>query len=244
MSNFLQADIVNVLRNKVSTAVATEPADTSALKTLLDAIYNDPDLKGSIVGQILKNYADNTVTYGGKLNGSVTITNGGTGYSVGDIMPVTGSISGENGSVIVTSVNSGVIDGCEINNAGNKYVGTLTIDTSGKGNSDAVLAMASPATYEEQTIISDYINIAENAGKAKTVAVNAGGTGYAVDDVLSVTTASGTGLTVKVTSVSAGVVTGLSIVTPGSGMTSDTNSGAVTGGTGTGCTVDVTAYII
>ena len=66
----------------------------------------------------------------------------------------------------------------------------------------------------------------------------AGGTGYAVADVLTI--AGGTGGTVTVTSVSGGVVTGLSLTTSGYGYTTGTGK-ATTGGTGTGCTVNISA---
>lgn len=80
-------------------------------------------------------------------------------------------------------------------------------------------------------------------GTADTVAVNAAGTGYTEDDILTVTSASGTGLTVKVTGETAGAVDTIEIVTAGTGMTGDTTGGAVTGGSGgDDCTIDVDAY--
>lgn len=73
------------------------------------------------------------------------------------------------------------------------------------------------------------------SGLVRTVAVNAGGSGYAVNDVLTV---GADGLTVKVATVSGGVVTGVTIVTPGSGY-SVASAQATTGGGGTGCTIDI-----
>lgn len=74
------------------------------------------------------------------------------------------------------------------------------------------------------------------------VAVNAGGTGYQVGDVLLVS--GGTGGSVIVTSISgggsAGPVTGINVDVPGTGYTV-TAAEATTGGTGTGCTVNITA---
>lgn len=245
-SNFLQAAALELFSTKIKTAVAGEPADRAAMKTALDAIYNEQSFKSSILEQALRYYQANTlVSTGGKLTGSITVTDGGTGYSVGEIMPVAGATSGYGGAIVVTAVSSGVITACSIWNVGDNYVGALTIDTSGAGNGDAVLAMASSATYEDATLVNDYITVSTNAGIAESVAVNAGGTGYTVNDVLTVTTASGTGLTVKVDTVATGVVTAVSIVTPGSGMSSNTTAGAVTGGTGNDdCTIDVTAYLV
>lgn len=72
------------------------------------------------------------------------------------------------------------------------------------------------------------------------VVVGAGGTGYAVDDVLDV--AGGTGGQVKVLTVSGGVVLTVGIVNEGTGYSTGvkatTESGA---GSGTGCTINVTS---
>ena len=75
-----------------------------------------------------------------------------------------------------------------------------------------------------------------------TAAINAGGTGYAVDDILTV--AGGTSdhsATLRVTTVSAGVITGVAIETGGA-FTVDptTTANAVTGGTGSGATMNLT----
>ena len=71
-------------------------------------------------------------------------------------------------------------------------------------------------------------------------APTAGGTGYTVNDVLNVS--EGTGGQVTVTTVSAGVVTAVSLTTAGTGYTTGTGK-ATTGGTGTGCTISITALV-
>lgn len=75
-----------------------------------------------------------------------------------------------------------------------------------------------------------------------TAAVNAGGTGYTVGDVLTIVGGTSTHVaTLEVTSVAAGVVDGIRITNAGA-YTADptTSANAVTGGTGTGCTIDLT----
>lgn len=77
-----------------------------------------------------------------------------------------------------------------------------------------------------------------------TVAINAGGTGYAVDDVLTVaggTLVGGMAATIEVTSVAAGVIDGARLLSWGA-YTVDptTTANAVTGGTGSGATFDLT----
>lgn len=153
-SNFLQAQALENFRNQLKTIMGTEPADGAALLTAMDTYLTGTVFRKAIYQQALRDYDINVQEQGGQLTGSVTITNGGTGYEVGDIIPVTGSTSGEGGTLVVTSVTGGVIDGIEIRTVGNNYVGTLTVDASGVGNGDAVLAMASAATYEGQAVVA------------------------------------------------------------------------------------------
>jgi len=75
-------------------------------------------------------------------------------------------------------------------------------------------------------------------------APTAGGTGYSVGDVLTVTSGVSGTATVTVTTVSGGVVTGLSLTTNGNGSVYTTGTGKITtGGTGTGCTINITAIV-
>lgn len=82
--------------------------------------------------------------------------------------------------------------------------------------------------------------VIDHNGLIKTVTLGAGGTGYTVDDVLTVVQAGGSGGTVTVTSVNAGVITGISLTTKGAGY-SVADGLAVTGGTGADATVNITA---
>jgi hypothetical protein len=70
------------------------------------------------------------------------------------------------------------------------------------------------------------------------VAINAGGTGYSLNDILTVVQGGGSGGTVKVTGVSSGAVTAVSIQAAGTGYAS-ANGLSTTGGTGTGCTLNI-----
>lgn len=72
-------------------------------------------------------------------------------------------------------------------------------------------------------------------------AINAGGTGYVVNDILSGTTGTGLVLRVTVTSVSGGVVDGIQLLDAGCYTVDPTTTAeATTGGTGTGCTLNLT----
>lgn len=67
---------------------------------------------------------------------------------------------------------------------------------------------------------------------------NSGGTGYVLGDILNIVQGTAYGATVTVTSVYAGVITGVSLTTPGIGYTAVANL-TTTGGTGTGATVTI-----
>lgn len=75
-----------------------------------------------------------------------------------------------------------------------------------------------------------------------TAAVNAGGAGYVVGDTLTVLGGTNTHVAdLEVTSVAAGVVTGVRITNAGAySVDPTTTANAVTGGTGAGCTIDLT----
>lgn len=74
-----------------------------------------------------------------------------------------------------------------------------------------------------------------------TVAVAAGGTGYSVNDILTISGGTSTrAATARVTSVSTGAVDGVELVDPGEYTVAPATSAAATTGGGTGCTLDTT----
>lgn len=243
-SNFLQAAAIEDIRRDLKAAIAANsPADEAALLTLMDAIYDSTvSMKGEVYKQILKGVSD--VHSGGQLVDGITITDGGTGFTdaeVGALLPVTGATSGSGGAVRVTSHTAGVIDGVELWSVGDNYVGALTVDTSGVGNGDAVITMDNAANYDGQAVIDATLTKFQTLGSASAVAVNAGGTGYTEDDVL--TLANGIVIVVGVT---AGAVTSVkSITTNVANLDADATGVACTGGTGNDdATFDVTANVV
>ena len=68
------------------------------------------------------------------------------------------------------------------------------------------------------------------------VEIVAGGTGYTLNDTLTVVGGVGTAATLRATTVAAGVITAVTILTAGAYTENPTNSVSVTGGTGTGAT--------
>lgn len=96
-------------------------------------------------------------------------------------------------------------------------------------------------TNDYQTALQDLIDIATSDHVA-TVAINAGGTGYTVGDVLTVAGGTSTHVaTLLVTSVAAGVIDGVRVANGGAYTADPTlTANAVTGGTGSGATMDLT----
>ena len=85
-----------------------------------------------------------------------------------------------------------------------------------------------------QVPLSDYV---------LTAAVLSGGTGYTVGDILTVVGGTGTAASVRVTTVSSGVVTGVAVNSSGAYSVQPSLTPATTGGTGTSCTLTLTYSI-
>ena len=85
---------------------------------------------------------------------------------------------------------------------------------------------------------SGYIETAAATGIIKTVVVGAGGTGYAVGNILTISTGDGLAQ-VQVLTITGSAVATVSITNNGSGYT--TGIKATTGGAGTGATINITA---
>lgn len=81
--------------------------------------------------------------------------------------------------------------------------------------------------------------LGDGTGAVTGLTLGGGGTGYTVNDVLTLVQTGGSGATITVLTVSAGVIATFSITTAGTGY-AVANGLAVTGGTGTGATFNVT----
>lgn len=75
---------------------------------------------------------------------------------------------------------------------------------------------------------------------ALSATITAGGTGYTIEDDLTVLGGTGTAATFNVDAVSSGVVTAVSVISGGSYSVEPTNPASTSGGTGTGCTLTIT----
>jgi hypothetical protein len=165
--------------------------------------------------------------------GSVTVTNGGTGgaYAVGDILTLTnnGLYTGIGGKVKVETLSGNQVATVSVLNIGAGYIvsGTAYATTSGNeggGNgTGCTITIVSNALPSQPPIGITGItaSAAANIGGLLTVTPTTAGTGYSVDDLLTLPT--GTGGIVRVTAVnSVGGVTACTVEQQGYGYTNAT----------------------
>lgn len=135
----LTAGAVDEYANHIVTRLVAGD-DAAALETALRDF--DSLAAGAVVKQRLEQVINTTKQTRIISSGQVTatLTAGGTGYAVGDVLPITGD--GVGGQVEVLTVDgSGVI--LTIRTIGGAdYVATATVDTTGVGGADATFTTA------------------------------------------------------------------------------------------------------
>lgn len=134
--------------------LAGEPADGAALIAALEAAETGAGkAKEKRHRQILSYLLDSTnaVSPGGYVHTPV-ITTAGTGYSVGDIIPIVGD--GQGASVRVTTVGgSGEITGVVVDAGGYDFYETADSDSTGIGNEDGVIDVS--IEYNAVAVVND-----------------------------------------------------------------------------------------
>lgn len=185
---------------------------------------------------------------------AVVVNAGGTGHAVNDIITMNLGSGGAGTAcqIKVTAESAGVITAISVEDSGayttqpSPTTGITQASTTGSGiNFTADLTF----TAERVDIMTvKMLMDAITAGRILTVAVGSGGTGYVVGDEITLADPGDVVLDTfearfEVTSVAAGVVDGIRMVSCGAYSTVFDMSGsavATTGGTGTGLTVDLT----
>lgn len=173
---------------------------------------------------------------GTSLQTITAISAGGTGYTVGDVLTVSGGTSWVAAQIEVLAVSSGVITSARILNAG-IYSATPSNNASVTGGT------GSGATFTLSWGTNGWTRLrATNvANTAQSATVAAGGSGYVVGDTLTLSGGTAvTQATFRVATVSSGAVTSVTLLTPGNYVTNPGSPVSTTGGTGTGCTLTVT----
>ena len=143
-----------------------------------------------------------------------------------------------NASMVFLSKGTGAIDlaagssGVNISNGGT--VTAITRTTAGSGyTSLPSIAISAPTTAGGVTATANPL-MSITSG---TQTINNGGSGYTVGDTLTVSGGTGTAVTFSVATVSAGVITSLTITGSGAYSVLPTFPAVLTGGTGTSATV-------
>jgi hypothetical protein len=125
---------------------------------------------------------------------TVTMTSGGTGYSVSDVLTVAGG-TGNGATITVATVNTGVIATVTVSNGGTGYTVGDSLTVTGNGDDNATFTVASisaaVASYTVTNSGSGYtgapaVTVSGNAtatavvsnGIVTNVNVNAAGSGY------------------------------------------------------------------
>ena len=153
---------------------------------------------------------------------------GGTGYVVGDILTVAGGTSTHTAKIEVTAVSAGVITAVRVDEGG-----AYTVDPSLTAN--AVTGGTGTGATMDLTM---------HDSSVQTATINAAGTGYAINDILTVVGGTfSTAATITVTVVGGGgEVQGIRIAQSGlySVDPTLTANAVTTNGGGTGATIDLT----
>jgi len=153
-------------------------------------------------------------------------------------------------SIRVTGVGSGRVFALVLAaNAQFRSSTTVTLQRSIAEEGDwvdvATYTAATSTTYDDEldNQIAYYrigIKTGDYTATVTGAAIDLGGTGYTVSDVLTVVGGSGTAATLTVTSVSGGVIDGISVTTAGDYSSAPSNPVSVTGGTGADATFNLT----
>ena len=164
---------------------------------------------------------------------AASVSAGGTGYTVGDILTASGGTFSQAATFRVKTVSSGVVTAVVIVQNG-AYTANPSnpVSTTGGTGTGCTLTLTFSATGW---------TLKRQSQEAVSATIQAGGTGYAVNDI--VTLSGGTVVQAaqfKVTTVSSGAITAVSLWTRGNYQIIPANPVSLTGGSGTGGTLNVT----
>lgn len=172
---------------------------------------------------------------------TAVINAAGTGYSVGDVLTVSGGTSTQAASFEVTTVGGSG----EVTAIRQHHGGSYTVNPGTGAATTVAPSGGSGCTLDTTMTATGWTQLRALKGQGATQAtINNDGTSgtYAVNDILTVVGGTfSTAATVRVTAVTAGAIDSVSIETPGTYTTlpSPATDLATTGGGGSGATVDL-----
>lgn len=201
-TGYMVGDILDVVQSSQPSASGAEYTVTSVLgsATALTLSSGGPQVFPYAVGAVTyttsgtgsgASISITTVSGGGAVTG--VSASGGTGFAVNDLIYLTqGSATGA--TLVVSSVSSGAITGVSISSGG------LTPYTTATGVATTTSGAGTGLTIDITAVTN---------GSITTAVLNSGGTGYAVGDQIYPTQGAASGAVLVVSSLNAGVVTGL-----------------------------------
>lgn len=167
-------------------------------------------------------------TFGGATTNAVQFQTLGTDTNISFAIQPKGT-----GAIDLAAGSSGV----NISNGGTVTAITRTVFGSGYTTIPSV-AISAPTTAGGVQAIAGTVNMSNSSA----VTISGGGTGYTVNDVLTVVGGTGTAIQITVSAVSSGVITAATITNVGFYSVLPTNPVSVTGGTGSGATFTLGTY--
>lgn len=174
---------------------------------------------------------------------TAVVAAGGSGYAVGDILGVNGgtTVGGHKAAVEVLTLSGSAVATVRLARCGaytvNPGTGASTTAETGAGTGCTITTTLGAAQW----------SVERRSRQAVSATIAAGGTGYTVGDQLTVVLGAGaqgqTGVAAvfQVTTAGFGVVTAVSLVTAGNYEVMPPNPVLVTGGTGSGCQLNITS---
>lgn len=166
-----------------------------------------------------------------------SIAAAGTGYTVGDEIALSGGTSTIAAvAEVLTIGGGGAVTAVRIRNAGlYQAAPSDPVSTTGGTGSGCTLN----CTFDTNGWLRR--RATNVTGAAQSATTGAGGTGYVVGDIISLVGGTGTVVaTFRVVTAPGGVVGTVAVVDPGSYTSTPSNPASTTGGSGSGCTLNVT----
>ncbi|MCC6425651.1 MAG: hypothetical protein IT435_02400 [Phycisphaerales bacterium] len=173
---------------------------------------------------------------GTSLQSVSAVAGGGTGYTVGDVLTISGGTSTVAATLEVLTAPAGVIGTVRVRNAG-------LYQTTPANNASVTGGTGTGATFTLTWGTNGWLRrrATNVTSAAQSATVAAGGTGYTVGDTLTVSGGTNTlAAQFKVATAPGGVVGTVTLYEPGNYTAAPSNPASTTGGTGTGCTLNLT----
>ena len=156
-----------------------------------------------------------TAVSGGQIS-TMTMASGGSGYVAGQVLYILQNGSNNSAYITVNTVSGSAIATWTLTYAGSSGAGYTVangVSSTGPGN------IATVTVYNAGTGYTAASNLSVTSGIITMAVINAGGTGYSVNQIVPINQSTGGGACVKVTSVSSGAITGFILIVGGGGYT-------------------------